>query len=253
MRDSVISGVKYKVLSRFWESGFVYNEKTEEYDIPENYNIDYYYDEDSKRLEKIEAIPTEESIMSWKITLLLDITYPADTKCFDPIFDFTNPKYKSCSRHNDGFIPYSWSFSSGDRPQTLDSVLNFPMVSMSGATTCIAKQHGWLLIDFWRFGCRGCYEWMAKLRKEQDSLGYRELDKQGIKILMINAISDNMERLDSMACKYDLRDCIYSAKGVGERIDIHLMPQYYLVSPQKQIVAVTNDLGDYSELIPIVS
>ncbi len=249
MRDSVIDGAKFKILSRFCENGFVYNEKTGEYDIPENYNIDYFYNEDSKCLEKIEAIPTEESVMSWNITILLNITYPAETKWTDAIFDFSNPKYKLYSRHNDRFIPYSWSFSSEDIPQTLDSVLYYPMVSMSGDTTCIAQQQGWLLIDFWRFGCRGCYEGMAKLKKEQDSLGYRILNEQGIKILMINAISDNMHRLDSMACRYDLKDCIYSAKGMGELIDIHVMPQYYLVSPQKQIVAATNNLGDYSDLI----
>jgi hypothetical protein len=42
---------------------------------------------------------------------------------------------------------------------------------------------------------------------------------------------------------------MYHAKGIGKILDMHVMPQYYLISPDKQIVYKSHDLGDYSELL----
>lgn len=51
-----------------------------------------------------------------------------------------------------------------------------------------------LLLDFWFFGCKSCKNWIYGLKHERDSLEYLVLEKKGIKIMSINALSDNAEK-----------------------------------------------------------
>lgn len=51
-----------------------------------------------------------------------------------------------------------------------------------------------LLLDFWFFGCKSCKNWIYGLKHESDSLEYLVLEKKGIKIMSINALSDNAEK-----------------------------------------------------------
>ncbi|MEA4967641.1 MAG: hypothetical protein VB048_05940, partial [Bacteroidaceae bacterium] len=51
-----------------------------------------------------------------------------------------------------------------------------------------------LLLDFWFLGCKSCKNWIYGLKHERDSLEYLVLEKKGIKIMSINALSDNAEK-----------------------------------------------------------
>ena len=58
-----------------------------------------------------------------------------------------------------------------------------------------------------------------------------------------------MEIIAKRASKTKSEDIMYSGKGIGTTINIPTLGYYYLVSPDKEIVYETGDLGDYSEII----
>ena len=88
-----------------------------------------------------------------------------------------------------------------------------------------------------------------RMAAEKDSLGYRILENEGIKILAIEHNSNNMEIISKRAHKTKSEDIMYSGKGIGITINIPTLGYYYLVSPNKEIVYETGDLGDYSEIL----
>ena len=52
-----------------------------------------------------------------------------------------------------------------------------------------------------------------------------------------------------MAIKTNTTDITYCAQGLMPLLTIPYLGYYYLVSPDKQIVYETSDLGDYNELL----
>ncbi|MCQ2264927.1 MAG: hypothetical protein MJZ46_02640 [Bacteroidales bacterium] len=250
IRDTLINNVKYQIIQRDFKNHFWYNQTTKKYDIPNFHIVDYYFNTSTGLIDHICANPTPESICSWKVDYYIDYSFVDSVDLIKEIFDFNNPQYANCSRHNDERPPYSWSFDEETNSSSLTRrVLDFPIVSLAGDTTAITKENGWLLLDFWWFSCRSCIEWIAASSKEKAEHGQRILESNGIKIMSINAISDNSEKLSETAEKYNAYDIIYHAKGMGKLINIYYMPQYYLISPNKKIVLKTNNLGDYSEVL----
>lgn len=251
IRDTILNGIKYKILRRKFKNSYTYNEESQQYDIPNFHIVDYYFNTTTRLIDHISANPTSESIRSWKEDYYIEYSFKDSANFVKQIFDFNNPQYANYSRHNDDKLPYSWSFSD-ETPSSLSrQVLDFPIVSLKNDTTSIAEEDGWLLLDFWWFSCRSCIEWVATTSKEKTEYGQRVLELNGIKIMSINAISNNQEKLTETAKKYNAADIIYHAKGMGELINIYYMPQYYLVSPDKKIVLKTNELGDYSEVLKV--
>ena len=84
---------------------------------------------------------------------------------------------------------------------------------------------------------------------EKDSLGNYYLESQGVKVLAINHSSNNEDLIRSIAEKTNTREIVYYANGMGGVINIPMLGYYYLISPDKQIVFETYNLGDYSELL----
>lgn len=82
-----------------------------------------------------------------------------------------------------------------------------------------------------------------------DSLGYRILEKEGVKIIAVNYSSDNTDLITDIGVNTKTSDILYSAKGMNAIISIPTLGYYYLISPNKEIVYETNNLGDYSELL----
>ncbi len=247
MKDTTIADVPYKVLRRDDKTMGHYDWETGEI-TPDFYHMVYLYNEQTKKLEYICATPFEDNEQGWKQEYYLTISHDVDEAMLQQLFDFDNPEYAEYSRHDDQHMIYSWSYSSEKPSELTDSVLDYPIVSLSGDTTTIREEEGWLLLDFWFIGCSGCIAWFDTLAYEQQTLGYRVLEKNGIKILSINALSDNREMISEIATERKVQDIAYHAKGLGDVFDMHIMPQYYLISPDKQIVYKSNHLGDYSDL-----
>lgn len=166
---------------------------------------------------------------------------------YDSIFNADNPVYKKFSFHDENFLPYSMKGGSSDT--VTEKLLSFPIVSLDSDTTTIAKENGWLLLDFWQFGCEPCFKQFIKFGCETDSLGSTILEQNGIKILSIHPYSDNLEAIATIGQKYNMKSHLYAAKGINNFIKIVGYPTYYLFSPNKEVVFTNFYLGDYSELL----
>ena len=249
--DTTINDIAYKILQRI-SLKYFYNQETKKFDIPNELQIDYYYNTASKRLEYIKETPTSRKRnRAWPEEYYVNYYFDADTTGWYTTFDRSSPRYAPYSQGTDSEpVGYSSLSMQGNESLT-DSVKKFPIVSLSNDTTNIAKQDGWILLDFWFSGCTGCIKWFHTLGKEKETLGYRILEQNGIKIMCINCLSDNVNYLGQKAndSRSQIPDIMYHAKGIGKILDMHVMPQYYLISPDKQIVYKSHDLGDYSELL----
>ena len=175
--------------------------------------------------------------------------YNFDSKqhIFDSVFDLTDARYNDYSRYDEKtfyqYRPYSQNKTAND------DLLDYPLVSLQGDTTSIREQEGWILLNFWTTGCGPCIEHLKEYAHEIDSLGYRILEKEGIKILAIEHKSDDMELISKRARLTNSKDIMYSGKGIGATINLPALGYYYLISPDKEIVYETGDLGDYEEII----
>lgn len=173
-----------------------------------------------------------------------------DYDLFEKNLNFNNPKYAKYSRHDENNLPYSMT---GTRNKAINSaILNFPIVNLKNETTKLNDMNGWVLLDFWQFGCRPCFEQFKQFAQEKDSIGTTILEKEGVRILSIHPFSDNMEMIAEVGEKYHVTQYLYSAKGLKSEIEILSYPTYYLISPNKQIALKTNQLGDYSEILQII-
>ena len=167
---------------------------------------------------------------------------------YDSIFNQNNTIYTKYSKHDDKNPPYSYLSNTKDTILT-DYLLDYPIVNLKGDTTTIRKEEGWLLLDFWFFGCKSCKEWIYSLKQQRDSLGYTVLENNGIKIMSINALSDNVDKIEKEMINLDAQNFSYHAKGINRYFYIKSMPYYILISPDKRIVYKTKNLGNYSELL----
>lgn len=182
---------------------------------------------------------------SQRIIRISNLRYDNRQRYIDSIFDFDNPRYAKFSHHDEKNPEDPWS---GNKSVT-EELANYPLVNLEGDTTTIAENEGWLLLNFWTINCAPCIQHLKDYKHEKDSLSYRILENEGIRILAINQKSDNMELMADIAEKTDTRDIMYSGKGIGGTIELPYLGYFYLISPDKEVVYDSSNLGDYSELL----
>ncbi len=191
---------------------------------------------------KTEVVTTKEYVA---VNQLFDF----DT--FEKLLDFDNPKYKHYSRRDENNLPYRNVLS--ENKEMNDQILNFPIVNLTGETITIREQSGWLLLDFWQFGCPSCFAQFKKFAQENDSLGSTILEQNKVSILSIHPYSDNMDKMGQIGEKYKVSKYLYSAKGMNGQLEIVGYPTYYLISPDKEIVLKLKRLEDYSKIIQVIN
>ena len=248
--DTIVRGHSCKKIVAKHHTSYMWNEETEDYDLPVFYRSTTWINGSTNQIDSVEAYNATENGFSKSYKLVLKGINNEDRKQhFDSIFNFDNPLYANYSRHTESFPPFSRLGSHNE--DFNDTILSFPIVSLKSDTTSLADAEGWLLLDLWQFGCDGCYEGFEQIMNEKDSLGYRILENNGIRILAANAKSDNFELIEKVAEKFDAADILYSAKGLASKVSLinHAYPSCYLISPEKKVVWSANHCGDYSELL----
>ena len=174
-----------------------------------------------------------------------DFSFENRQSYIDSIFNFDNKEYEKYSKYD---IVNSEPYYSFDTIVT-DKLLDFPLVDLNNDTTTLREQEGWVLLNFCTITSDYSMRQLDRYAKEKDSLGYRILEKEGIKIMAIEHKSNNMEYIEKYAKRYHSEDITYSAKGIFNAIDVNWWECYYLISPDKKAVYRTEKLGDYSEII----
>ena len=172
-----------------------------------------------------------------------DFSFENRQAYIDSIFNFNNKEYEKYSRYD---IANPEPYHSSDTIVT-DKLLDFPLVDLKNDTTTLREQNSWVLLYFWR--CEDSHiEQLEKYVQEKDSLGYRILENEDVRIMAIEPSSNNMEYIERVADKYDCEDIIYSAKEIYNAIDV-LYHKYYLISPDKKVVYKNWNIEDYEEII----
>lgn len=172
-----------------------------------------------------------------------DFSFENRQAYIDSIFNFNNKEYEKYSRYD---VANPEPYYSLDTIVT-DKLLDFPIVDLKNDTTILREQNSWVLLYFWR--CEDSHiEQLEKYVQEKDSLGYRILENEDVRIMAIEPSSNNMEYIERVADKYDCEDIIYSAKEIYNAIDV-LYHKYYLISPDKKVVYKNWDIEDYEEII----
>ena len=151
------------------------------------------------------------------------------------LFNFDHPQYAEFSRHNGKNEPYSFSYSENE-DLSIPKVTSFELQDLNNNKTSIQNEKGWVLLDIWEFGCKGCYAGFKRMGQQIDSIGQTVLEKNGIKVICVNPMSDNMELIAKVAEKYNVHNLLYAGKGLTALIAIPSYPTYYLLSPQNEVV-----------------
>lgn len=172
-----------------------------------------------------------------------DFSFENRQAYIDSIFNFNNKEYEKYSRYD---IANPEPYHSSDTIVT-DKLLDFPLVDLKNDTTTLREQNSWVLLYFWRYE-DSHIEQLEKYVQEKDSLGYRILENEDVRIMAIEPSSNNMEYIERVADKYDCEDIIYSAKEIYNAIDV-LYHKYYLISPDKKVVYKNWNIENYEEII----
>lgn len=227
-------------------TGYSRNDSTGKWDVPKTETIFSYVNNKTNVLDSIKIdyyVNGEKS--SQRIIRISNLRYDNRQRYIDSIFNFDDPRYSKFSHHDEKNPENPWS----DNKSVTKELANYPLVNLKDDKTTIAENDGWLLLNFWTINCAPCIQHLKDYQHEKDSLGYRILENEGIKILAINHKSDNMELIAEIAEKTSTRDIMYSGKGIGGVIELPYLGYFYLISPDKEVVYDSSNLGDYSELL----
>ena len=244
---TVVKGEPYTRFHGMSPSSSAYDPKTGKR-IPVYDEVDWFVNDATGVLDSVFSVQYPLDFEDRKEFISIrNLDFSSKQHYIDSVFDLNNPRYDKYSRHDSKNPPLSNAYSSNKN--MTDDLLNYPFTKLDAGTTSIAETDGWLLLNFWSINCQPCVAHLQEMGQEKDSLGNYYLESQGVKILAINHRSDNEELIRSIAEKTNTREIIYHANGMGGVIDIPMLGYYYLVSPDKQIVYETYNLGDYSELL----
>lgn len=243
----VVKGNSYTRFHGTSSTASAYDPKTGKR-VPVYNEVDWFVNDATGVLDSVFSVQYPLDFENRKEYISLrNIDFSDKRNCIETVFDLDSPRYDKYSRHNSDNPPLSKAYSSNK--SMTDDLLNYPLRKLDGSETTIAQTNGWLLLNFWSINCQPCVAHLKEMGQEKDSLGNYYLETQGVKVLAINHRSNNVELIRSIAEKTNTFEIVYYANGMGGVIDIPMLGYYYLVSPDKQIVYETYNLGDYSELL----
>lgn len=254
IKDTIINSINYKILASFTEKCLV--SKGKELNVSEQYYSYLYYNTSNKLIDRIEYIlmdTVKNAISARKIVYKFsDFSFENKDNEIDSLFNFNNYEYSFYSKHDDKNVPYSFRYASKKDTIISKKILNYPIVNLKGDTTILKNERGWVLLDFWFFGCTSCKDWLDVLKDEKVKYGKTLLEKENVKIMTINPLSSNIEKLKAEVKPFNLENIVYHSKGINQLLDMNKMPVYYLISPNKKILYISHKLGDYSEIFNII-
>lgn len=152
------------------------------------------------------------------------------------LYSFDNPQYKTYPRYNYVVKPSPSDVVINYHTEDFDKFLHHPIVSVNGDTTDIYSIGGWRLVDVWSSGCTGCVRFSNNLAHEQDSLGYRVLEHNGIRIVCAYTSGGMTPYQRRYAQDHRISDIVYSAPGILDHLIETATPTFILLSPNNEVV-----------------
>jgi thiol-disulfide isomerase/thioredoxin len=252
---------KHKVIS--FEDRTVQGEDSLGNSVPRPFLVKLYVNDSSKLIEKIESKRieyTNPDDTTWNTTYYLsNISFDNKDSLMNKMFDFNNKEYsgfKRFSRFNDDKDAVLDTANPIHKEKSMlltDEMLNASIISLNGDTTTIGEKEGWIFVDFWFIGCKPCMSVLLKIKEEKQKYGYALLEKEGVRIMLINPESENLPHIKKFIAQYDVYEYVYASKALKKQLNITYMPQYFLISPNKTIYRIDSEKPlDYSEILKII-
>lgn len=233
--DTSIDGTAYHIVRTSQQVSFLFNEETQEYDIPKKDYIWHYCNDETHWVDKVIVAQTADCSGRYVVYEFKDI----ETSLRDldlSLFSKGNPLYRDYAVYDFTKETAPSVIGKGtDNTLMTDEVLDFPMVNALGDSVLLRDVEGWILLDFWSYGCRPCAEFWRGLQKEKDSLGYRRLEHEGIRLFCINSKGGLTEKFLNHAQHFQAPDIMYAARGM-QLLQVNVYPTYYLFAPNRELV-----------------
>ena len=254
MADTIIEQESVKMLYSVKHTSNIINSddsRTPIYDT-----IIYFCNKKNDLVEKIIVFPGDPNGRSSYYDF--DIL-PKSKNCnAENIFDFNNSMYENFEKYDfnlDILHPSLWMLGMTDNYQRQDSsisaeVLNFPLKDPYDKTHYLKDFSGWILIDLFSYSCPPCYAFHNKLKQEQDSLGYRILEKENINMVCLIP-SPNTNLLKTYADKFNINNISFCSDiKLCKYFNAVSFPKYYLYAPDGHLVFEGFiNAGNYSPLL----
>ena len=175
-------------------------------------------------------------------------------------FDINNAKYKNYQKYNFNLVLVPPRLASIGWPdenilqenQLSDEVRNIPLFDAFGKKKYLKDFSGWILVDLWIYGCEPCMRFHERLKKEQETSGFRTIENEGIKILCINPYNEDLKKLSKYASRFNITDIAYctNVPDFINHFNVLRYPRYYLYAPDSTLVFEgIVDANDYSALL----
>lgn len=135
-----------------------------------------------------------------------------------------------------------------DNEIDLDVLLEAPFIDTSLDTTILRGIEGWVLVDIMGFNCAPCIQFTKQMEKERQELGYRKLQHEGIKVMCVIPHSLDAVTFKAHVERLKISDIAYFVPSFDGLIKY--VPDYILLSPDKQVVFRSTNLGkEYKNLL----
>lgn len=225
----------FTILTTQLLTGYRFNDDTQEYDIPVIKTIKIYCDNNSGWIPEVDIKTPEDIEYKYYFT---NINVSSNAHLYDSDFNLSNIEYKTYSYYDltKTFAPSEIAGTERPRDTILtNEILSFPLSGADGDTVYLRDEAGWILIEFWTYGCKPCAKFLQTIQDEKNSLGYRRLENEGINIYCINTYGGVTEHMIQYAKTFDAEDIVYSSRQMIA-LDYTFTPTYYLFAPNRDLV-----------------
>lgn len=233
--DTLLDKTHYHIVKSVYQEGWNYNKKTKKFDIPLVYYLWTYCNDETHWVDKVVVSQTNNRNEKYEILEFKDIDSSGMSQAEKSQFDRFNIKYNKYAVYDYTMKPApSVAFSGTDTTLT-DALLAAPLVNALGDTTRLLDVNGWILLEFWTYGCHPCTEFIVSLKKEKDSLGHTRLEQDGIQIFCINIGGPATPKFIDYAHRLNATEYLYASREMGA-MEIKITPTYYLFAPNHNLV-----------------
>ena len=232
MKDSA----EFTILTTELLSGYRFDDSSQDYSIPVIETIKMYCNNNSGWIARVDVFRPLDSVeYNYYFT---NISTSGKAHLYDSVFDLSRREYAQHSYYNlaNIFAPSEGIMPEKPRDTVFDdNIANIPLASADGDTVYLRDEKGWILLEFWSYGCKPCAEFLQTMQNEKETLGYRQLEKEGINIYCINIQGGVTDRMIQYAKMFDAEDIVYSSRQMIA-LDFSFTPTYYLFAPNRDLV-----------------
>ena len=212
--------------------------------VPDDDSIFYFVNKATNLVERVDVYVhnklREEYGYQYERYLFHNVKILESIPTFGDEWNINSPIYANTPKYNIyQHIPASLAnIRTKEQYKVTDQqLLDYPLLDVNGDTVYIGQMRGWLLIDFFQYGCPPCAKFHKKIQDESKDNGMCILEKHGIQVVCIHPKTGLSDAFKHYVEKFGLQTRAYCARELAPLVgNLNYYPKYYLISPDKKIV-----------------